>query len=155
MRPPIVSKRCLIERLMERLMHRRSWFALAAGCGLLLATIGAWAGDDGGATQKTIPPVTLPPAVYLDAETLAQLRTANPNHYARVRRILAAANYLCRPRLPDVYLASFGAQDLSCLTMLLLTSNPPQWRIAFRLDETRYVATVRITDDPPRPVPAR
>jgi hypothetical protein len=39
--------------------------------------------------------------------------------------------------------------------MVLLTSNPPQWRIGFRLDETRYVAAVWITDDPPRALPAR
>jgi hypothetical protein len=133
---------------MDRVMQRQSWFALAAGCSLLLAMAAVGA-------DKTIPSVTLPQAVYLDAETLARLRTANPNHYARVQRILAAANYLCRPRLPDVYLASFGAQDLSCLPMVLLTSNPPQWRIAFRLDETRYVATVWVTDDPPQPIPAR
>ena len=99
--------------------------------------------------------MTLPQAIDLDASTLARLRVTNPNHYARAEQILAAANYLCRPRVPDVYRASFGAQDLSCLPMVLLTSNPPQRRIGFRLDETRYTATVWVTDDPPRPMPAR
>jgi hypothetical protein len=140
-------------------MLRHGVLAVAAGCGLMAAVDG-WAGDGGGsaggtAPRGTIPSVVLPQAIYLDARTLARLRVTNPNHYARAERILAAANYLCRPRLPDVFLASFGAQDLSCQPMMLLTSNPPQWRIGFRLDETRYVATVWVTDDPPRAMPAR
>lgn len=118
------------------------------GSGVLLFAMQGWAGDE------KVPSVTLPQSIYLDAATLARLRVNNPNHYARAERILAAANYLCRPRVPVVYLASFGAQDLSCEPMVLLTSNPPQWRIGFRLDETRYVAAVWITDDPPRAMPA-
>jgi|SRR5579862_6503669 len=126
------------------------WIALAfTGAAVLAFATQGWAGDD------RIPSVTLPQSVYLDAATLARLRVSNPNHYARAERILTAANYLCRPRVPDVYLASFGAQDLSCEPMVLLTSNPPQWRIGFRLDETRYVAAVWITDDPPRTMPVR
>ena len=93
--------------------------------------------------------------VFLDAAALAELQVTNPNHYARAKRILAAANYLCRPRVPQVYLAKFGAQDLSCAGSLLRTSNPPKWQIGFRLDDTRYIAWVIVTDDPPRAVPAR
>jgi hypothetical protein len=145
-------------RLLRR-RFRQIGLALAAGGGLLLAVDG-WAGDRGAPAEgpgpaSTIPSVTLPQAIDLDAATLARLRVTNPDHYARAERILAAANYLCRPRVPDVYLASFGARDLSCLPMVLLTSNPPQWRIGFRLDETRYTARVWVTDDPPRPMPAR
>jgi hypothetical protein len=141
-------------------MLRPGRLTLAAGGSLLLAMAGGWAGAGGGPTDdkgaaNQIPPVTLPQAIYLDGPALARLRATNPNHYARVQRILAAANYLCRPRAPDTYLATFGAQDLSCQPMVLLTSNPPQWRIGFQLDETRYVATVWITDDPPRSIPAR
>jgi len=55
-----------------------------------------------------------------------------------------------------VYLdASALARLQPCTPMLLLTSNPPQWRIRFRLDHTRYLATVFVTDDPPRPLAAR
>ncbi|HEY0768614.1 MAG TPA: hypothetical protein VGD47_11705 [Steroidobacteraceae bacterium] len=50
---------------------------------------------------------------------------------------------------------TLGAQDLSCGRMLLNTSNPPQWEIRFRLDDMRYGASVVITDDPPRLIPAR
>jgi hypothetical protein len=135
--------------MLMRPMLRQIGIALAAGAGLLLVVDG-WAGSD-----AKIPSVTFPQAIYLDAPTLARLAVTNPNHFARAERILAAANYLCRPRVPDVYLASFGAQDLSCEPMVLLTSNPPQWRIGFRLDETRYVAAVWITDDPPRTMPVR
>ena len=93
--------------------------------------------------------------IFLDEQALAQLQAANPNHYAQVRRILAAANYLCRPRDPDAYLAKkLGAQDPSCTRMTLRTSNPPQWQIGFRLDDTHYAARVVITDDPPRVVHA-
>ena len=123
--------------------------ALAAACMAALVASGirtVAAGD--------IPAQVLNETVYLDARGLEQLRETNPNHYARARRILAAANYLCRPRAPDLYLARFGAQDLSCAPMLLQTSNPPQWRIGFRLDRTRYVASVFLTDDPPRLLPA-
>lgn len=48
-----------------------------------------------------------------------------------------------------------GAQDLKCADSLLGTSNPPKWEITFRLDDTRYVALVVITDDPPRLTPVR
>ena len=94
-------------------------------------------------------------AVYLDARALEELRAANPDHYARATRILAAANHLCRPRAPEVYLAQFGVRDLSCAPMILLTSLPAQWQIGFRLDHTRYIARVFLTDDPPRMLPAR
>ncbi|TLY79449.1 MAG: hypothetical protein E6K49_03810 [Gammaproteobacteria bacterium] len=93
--------------------------------------------------------------VFLDGPALAELQSTNPNHYARAKRILAAANYLCRPRVPQPYLASFAAQELSCAGLLLRTSNPPKWQIGFRLDDTRYIAWVIISDDPPRAVPAR
>src|SRR2546429_224430 len=48
-----------------------------------------------------------------------------------------------------------GGRDLSGAPLLLLPSTPPQWRIGFRLDRTRYVASVFVTDDPPRPLPVR
>lgn len=95
-----------------------------------------------------------PKEVYLDARALAELRATNPGHYARATRILAAANHLCRPHLPEATLAGLHVQDFSC-SMVLLTSLPPQREIAFQLDHTRYIARVYITDDPPRVLPAR
>ncbi len=94
--------------------------------------------------------------VYLyDAADLAQLRATNPVHYARAERIMAAANELCRPAPGEVWYARFEARDISCADMLMLTSNPPKRQIGFTLDDTRYIAMVVITDNPPQVVPAR
>ena len=124
--------------------------AMAAACTAALMASGlrtVAAGD--------IPAQVFHEPVYLDARALEQLRETNPDHYGRARRILAAANHLCRAHAPEVYFARLGVRDWSCAPMLLLTSNPPQWRIGFRLDHTRYVASVFVTDDPPRPAPVR
>ena len=102
-------------------------------------------------------PLTGPPdrTVYLSgASDLARLRKVNPRHYARAERILAAANHLCRPG-PGQLEEAAVARDLKCDGSLLRTSNPPKWQITFRLDDTRYVALVAVTDDPPRVTPAR
>lgn len=96
-----------------------------------------------------------PRTVYLNGPSdLARLREANPAHYARAERILAGANHLCRPGSGELRKAA-GARDLRCAGPLLKTSNPPKSQITFTLDDTRYVALVRVTDDPPRPIPAR
>jgi hypothetical protein len=123
-------------------------FSIAAACaaGVVTGAAAVGAGVPATATVGT---------VYLNAQALAQLRTTNPDRYARVQRILAAAHSLCRPHAAEGYLASFGVRDFACAPMLLLTSNPPQWRIGFRIDDTRYVASVFVTGDPPRLLPVR
>jgi hypothetical protein len=89
--------------------------------------------------------------VYLYGQSdLDRLRTTNPGHYARAERIMAAANVLCRPKPGDVSYAQYDARDISCINMLLKTSNPPKRQISFTLDATRYIALVVITDDPAR-----
>lgn len=93
--------------------------------------------------------------VYLNGPgDLARLRDTNPRHYARAERVLAAADHLCRPGAGEVQ-PVVGSRDVHCAGMLLLTSNPPQWRMTFTLDDTRYIALVMITDDPARLIPAR
>jgi hypothetical protein len=100
--------------------------------------------------------VYVPQVVYLNSTAaLAELRATNPDHYARAQRILAAANELCRPGPASVQFAKSDAQEVSCANMLLRTSNPPKRQITFRLDDTRYIALVTVTDDPPRLVLAR
>ena len=97
-----------------------------------------------------------PKVVYLDsAAALEQLRTSNPAHYAKAERIMAAANVLCRPGRADLQAAKKDAAGFSCAPMLLRTSNPPKRQITFRLDDTRYVALVTVTDDPPQLVSAQ
>jgi hypothetical protein len=93
--------------------------------------------------------------VYLDgAADLSELRATNPDHYARAQRVLGAAGELCRPKPGDVSFARLNARNVSCTRMLLKTSNPPKRVISFTLDDTRYIALVVVTDDPPRLVPA-
>ncbi|MGO9802858.1 MAG: hypothetical protein ACLPTL_05395 [Steroidobacteraceae bacterium] len=93
--------------------------------------------------------------VFLDGPAdLARLRATNPGHYARAVRVLAAANHLCRPGAGQLQ-RIVGSRDVQCAGQLLLTSNPPQWRLTFTLDDTRYIALVLITDDPPHLLPAR
>ena len=85
---------------------------------------------------------------------LEQLRATNFNHYQRAEKIIAAGNKLCRPGAPALQLAArYGASDMSCAANLL-TSNPPKKLLDFRLDNTRYIALITITDDQPRLVKA-
>jgi hypothetical protein len=83
--------------------------------------------------------------VILNTAALEQLRTTNPDHYARAQRILAAAaGHLCGPGMLRAELAKLGANDVSCTPELLLTSLPPKWRMHFWLDDTHYVAYVKV-----------
>lgn len=92
--------------------------------------------------------------VYLEGpRDLARLRETNPAHYARAQRVLAAADHLCRPVTAQLEPVA-GSRDVRCESRLLFTSNPPQWQMAFTLDDTRYIAMVVIDDDPPHLVPA-
>lgn len=94
--------------------------------------------------------------VYLySSADLAQLRAANPDHYARAQQILAAANHLCRPGQEQIQHADTDSREATCQANLVWTSNPPQSQVVFTLGDTRYVALVTLTDDPPRPILAR
>jgi hypothetical protein len=96
----------------------------------------------------------LPPTVYLYSDAdLDRLRATNPTHYARAAEIMAAANKLCRPQPPQILLAKDNEKDIACSNMLLRTSNPPKRQISFHLDNTRYIALVTITDNPPQLIP--
>jgi hypothetical protein len=93
------------------------------------------------------------PEVHLgSAADLAQLRKTNPGHYARAVRLMNSANRLCQPgapKLQNTKLPSTDGRDISC-AMLLRTSNPPKRELSFMLDDTRYVAIVTVTADPPQ-----
>jgi hypothetical protein len=121
---------------------------------VLLATSAAFAAEAETPAAKAAPP----PVVYLRGIVdLEKLRTANPNHYARAERIIAASEELCKPGPDQVYFASFDAKDISCQGAYLLTSYPPKREIGFTLDEVRYVALITVNDGAPRlvPVPAQ
>ena len=86
------------------------------------------------------------------ASDLEQLRHSNFRHYQQALKIMGAANELCRPHGGEV--EKTDAKDVACSQMLLRTSNPAKREITFRLDSTRYVALVAMTDDPPKLVAA-
>lgn len=97
--------------------------------------------------DEPVETAVLKPPVHLDSPAdLAQLRKTNPDHYARAVRLMESANRLCRPGAPK--LQNADGRDISC-AMLLLTSNPPKRTLSFMLDNTRYVAIVTVTADPP------
>jgi hypothetical protein len=94
--------------------------------------------------------------VYLDdAAALAELKATNPDHYARARGIMDAANHLCRPGPPNVHFARYQARDIACARYQVFTSLPPKRRLSFKLDDTLYIAMVVLTDHPAHVEPAR
>ena len=109
-------------------------FALVLGAA---AASGALAGD---------------PVVRLDdPAAMDHLRTTDPTRYARVVKVLAAANHLCRPSQGQIqHTDPEQATDLSCVPSLLRTSNPPKHEVRFRMDGKLYVGLVALTDDPAR-----
>ncbi len=99
-------------------------------------------------------PAVIRPPVRLDTpDELAKLKAANPAHYARAQRLIAAANVLCPPRRARLQGADLDSRKVAC-GHVFLTSNPPKREISFTLDGTRYEALVTITADPPRAVRA-
>jgi hypothetical protein len=123
---------------------------LALVCATGLVAGGALAEKAAAADAPVAPK---PPATVVHlygAADLEHLRETNFNHYQRAARIIADGNKLCRPGAPTLQLAArYGADDMSCAANLL-TSNPPKKILGFRLDSTRYVALITITDDQPR-----
>lgn len=126
--------------------------ALVCASGMVMA--GALA-ERATAADAPVAPKALPPVVHLyGAADLEHLRETNFNHYQRAEKIIADGNKLCRPGAPTLQLAArYGADDMSCAANLL-TSYPPKKILGFRLDSTRYVALITITNDQPRLVKA-
>src|SRR5438105_6447667 len=105
--------------------------AVAAACVAALTASGIQivAADD-------IPDQVFDRTVYLDSRALEELRSSNPDHYARAERVLAAANHLCGPHVPEVYLAAFAARAFSSAPTPSPTRPPPKRPPAFRRDNT-------------------
>ncbi|HTP48082.1 MAG TPA: hypothetical protein VMQ50_14310 [Casimicrobiaceae bacterium] len=77
---------------------------------------------------------------------LEAVERANPEHYAKIQRILAEI-----PQRPPAERSvaswmrtEFEARDIR-YTDLVMTSLPPKKRLAFSLDDTAYVAVVTLT----------
>lgn len=127
--------------------------ALVCACGMVAT---GTLTEKAAAADAPVAPQPVPPVVHLySAADLEQLRATNFNHYQRAAKIIADGNTLCRPGAPTLQLAArYGADDMSCAANLL-TSYPPKKLLRFRLDSTRYVALVTITNDQPRLLKAR
>ena len=104
----------------------------------LVASAAAFAGP-----PKSSPPAQFPKTVFLEGPAdLEHLRLTNPRHYLRVERILASADQLCKAGEPKLLALQLGAPDATCMRSFIFTSYPPQRRLTFRLDDTRYIAMV-------------
>ena len=118
--------------------------------GIVLSTSSA-----SGASALDTLPLASPPSrntIYLDdSAALEQLKATNPDHYARARGIMAAANHLCRPGPANMYFARYQARDVACSRFQVYTSLPPKRRLSFKLDDTLYIAMVVLTDHDARP----
>jgi hypothetical protein len=115
--------------------------------GLVVAA--AWASAAFGQTApKAVPPrtnVVPQQTVHLDdAADLEHLRQTNFAHYLRARRILAAANEICRAGPPQTLRARFVDADPECGDMWM-TSYPPKKMLSFHLDHVHYLALVTVT----------
>ncbi|HTW36995.1 MAG TPA: hypothetical protein VMD49_00325 [Steroidobacteraceae bacterium] len=102
------------------------------------------------AAPKASAPAQFPARViHLDsAAALEQLRITNPGHYARVERILASADQVCKAGEPKLLALHLDAKDVVCFRSLIFTSYPPQRQLTFRLDDTRYSAMVFLKGPP-------
>jgi len=98
-----------------------------------------------------LPPGTV---VYLNgAADLEQLRESNFQHYLVAKRILAAANVLCRSGAPRPLSARFDGADPHCAAFLWKTSLPPKKELTFHLDGVQYIALIAVMDLRARAVP--
>lgn len=92
-------------------------------------------------------PTQSPPVVWLRGlSDLDKLKQSNPDHYARAERIMAAADQVCKPGPLRAVPTEAKAKDVSCESMLVLTSYPPKRQIGFTLDDVHYVALVVLTE---------
>ena len=96
-------------------------------------------------SDSAMPQMVVLPTVHLNgAADLEHLRETNLYHYLRAKKILAAANEICRPRVKQTYLARFDGADPHCGSMWM-TSFPPKKQLSFHLDSVYYIALVTVT----------
>ena len=96
------------------------------------------------------------PAVDLDDKAvLAAIEHSRPEHYRRITAILDTAGSLpCENgRFTRAMEVAFDARDGHC-QLILRTSYPAKRTLSFKLDQTTYMATVRVKDDS-KLIPAR
>jgi hypothetical protein len=85
---------------------------------------------------------------------LDQLARDNPEHYAKVRKILAGIDVIPEQAVGRWMKAQFNATGV-IYSRYLLTSNPPLKTLSFRLQTTQYQALLMLTDEGARLLPTR
>ena len=91
--------------------------------------------------------VKRPSVVYLRGDKdLEKLKQANPDHYARAKILMAAADVVCKPGPLSVVPTEANAKDTKCADMLVLMSYPAKRTLVFTLDDVYYVAYVVLTE---------
>ena len=91
--------------------------------------------------------MTLRQTVDLDKPgALQALQHSNPAHYEKVRQIVSGVAHQQDVKVPGWMRANFNAQDVT-YAPIEMTSYPPKRRLAFALDDTRYVVVVTLTRD--------
>ena len=89
--------------------------------------------------------VTLRGAVDLDKPgAFEALQKSNPTHFDKVLQIMSGVAHRPDVKVPGWMLANFNARDVS-YSPIEMTSYPPKRRLAFALDDTRYVVVVTLT----------
>jgi len=83
-------------------------------------------------------------AVDLNAPgAIESLARRNPEHYAKIEKILADVARQPQEAVAQWMKAEFGAEDVS-FPQLLMTSDPPKRNLSFALDKTRYEVVVQV-----------
>ena len=91
-------------------------------------------------------PVAAGPTIDLDRPgALEALERTNPDHAAKVRRILEGVARTPDRDVPRWMRVAFDARDVE-YAPIVLTSHPAKRRLAFALDGTRYAAVIVLTD---------
>jgi hypothetical protein len=93
--------------------------------------------------------------VDLDAPgALDALARDNPQHYRKVREIIADVQKQPDSEVPQWMRTRFDARDVNYGPLLLVT-DPPKRRLSFTIDEVRYRSTVTLTHWKAQRMPAR
>lgn len=85
---------------------------------------------------------------------LEELRTANPEHFARIVEITEGLREEPKRAETDWLEVNFDVVDVDLSKLLLRTSYPPKQSLTFTLDGTRYHLFVTRSDMAPKAVPA-
>ncbi len=85
---------------------------------------------------------------------LETLRRDNPAQYQKIQEIIAGLFGRPDAEVPHWIQTTFDARDVS-YEPILLTSDPPQRRLSFALNNTRYQAVLTLTDLRPEIIRAK